>query len=325
MPDSASPNPRPQSIADLPAQIPAAPGSDAESRARYFNTGNAFNVILPPVPDTAFSAEPDQALAPDAQTGLVACDASDVMQCDFPATSPFVLARYARINAGETLDVNFVASGVVHYVIQGAGTTTSGKETISWSPGDIFVTPGDSGQSHTAHDTDAVLWVVTNEPQLAFESLQGPAPGQAPTGVVHYPAAEIEKQVSLLYEVGRGDDIAGTALILSSDTQEASRNMLPTLTVAMNSLPPGVTQRPHRHNSVAVSLVIKGENCYSTIDGRKKHWSPWATTITPPVSVHSHTNAGDEQAWFLIVQDGGLFYHARAMGFEFVEENKEGA
>lgn len=317
MPDSA----RPQSIADLPAQIPAAPGSTAESRARYFNTGNAFNVKLPEVPDTAFSAEPAKALDPATPTGLIACDASDVMECDFPATSPFVLARYARIRAGETLDVNFVASGVVYYVIEGSGETKSGAESIRWNPGDIFVTPGDSGQSHTAGSEDAVLWAVTNEPQLAFENLQAPAPGKAPTGLVHFTAAEIEKQVALLYEVGRGDDIAGTALILSSDTQEASRNALPTLTVAMNSLPPGVTQRPHRHNSVAVSLVIKGENCYSTIDGRKKHWSPWATTITPPVSVHSHTNAGDEQAWFLIIQDGGLFYHARAMGFEFVEEN----
>ena len=87
----------------------------------------------------------------------------------------------------------------------------------------------------------------------------------------------------------------------------------------MNYLPPGVTQRPHRHNSVAVSLVINGGNCFSTIDGKRKDWAPWCTTITPPVSVHSHTNHGDERAMFLIIQDGGLYYHGRTMGFEFVE------
>jgi hypothetical protein len=38
------------------------------------------------------------------------------------------------------------------------------------------------------------------------------------------------------------------------------------------------------------------------------------------VSVHSHHNGGNEQAMFLIVQDGGLFYHARTMGFEFAEQ-----
>ena len=36
--------------------------------------------------------------------------------------------------------------------------------------------------------TDAVLWVVTNEPQLAFENLRAPARGAAPTELVHYRA-----------------------------------------------------------------------------------------------------------------------------------------
>ena len=48
--------------------------------------------------------------------------------------------------------------------------------------------------------------------------------------------------------------------------------MMPTLTAAMNSLPGGVVQRPHRHNSVAVSLVIKGDQCFSVIDGKRKDW-----------------------------------------------------
>ncbi len=92
------------------------------------------------------------------------------------------------------------------------------------------------------------------------------------------------------------------------------------MTVAMNTLAPGASQRAHRHNSVAVSLVVKGERCFSTVDGQRKHWTPWATTVTPPVSAHSHTNEGGERAMFLIVQDGGLYYHARANGFEFVDD-----
>ena len=136
---------------------------------------------------------------------------------------------------------------------------------------------------------------------------------------MHYTAAEIERQVNVLTSLPETEGQAGVALIFSSDTNEASRNALPTLTVAMNYLPPGITQRPHRHNSVAVSLVIKGEGCFSVIDGKRKDWAPWATTITPPVSVHSHHNGGTEQALFLIIQDGGIYYHTRAMGFEFCE------
>ncbi len=315
MPDSV----RPKTIGDLPAQRAASPDTDAKARARFFNSGNAFNMILPPVPDGVFADEPRRALDPATPTGLIRCDVSDVLQCPFPATSPFVLAAYARIRAGDALHVDAAASGVVHYVIQGKGETRSGEETVAWAAGDVFVTPGGVGERHEAFDEDAVLWIVTNEPQLAFENLEPPAPGKAPTPVVHYPKAEIDAQIQLLYDVGSDAATPGAALIMSSDMQEASRNVLPTLTVAMNSLEPGVTQRPHRHNSVAVSLVIQGDGCYSTVDGRDKPWAPYATTITPPVSVHSHTNGGTERAMFLIVQDGGLYYHARAMGFEFVD------
>ena len=179
--------------------------------------------------------------------------------------------------------------------------------------------PGGVPATHHAGGQAAVLWIVTNEPQLAFEHLRGPAPGNAPTDVVHFTGDEIRRQIDLIYAVGRGDDIAGSALIFSSTKQEAIRNVLPTLTVAMNSLEPGVSQRAHRHNSVAVSLIIEGTGCHSMVDGRRKDWAPWATTVTPATSVHSHHNEGDRRALFLIVQDGGLYYYARALGFSFAE------
>ena len=310
---------RPRSIAEMPAQRPAHPASPAEARGRFFNTGNGFNVKLPPVPDRIFTEEPRAALDPATPTGLIACDISAELNCAFPATTPLVLARYAKIRAGETLAPELVASGVIAYVIQGSGTTRCDQETIVWDRGDVFILPGGVLAAHQAGEADAVLWIVTNEPQLAFEALRPPAPGRAPTDVVHYRAAEIERQIDLIYDIGRGEEIAGSALIFSAERQEATRNILPTLTVAMNSLPGGAVQRPHRHNSVAVSLIIKGDRCFSIIDGRRKDWAPYATTVTPPESVHSHHNGGNEQALFLIVQDGGLYYHARAMGFAFAE------
>jgi gentisate 1,2-dioxygenase len=309
---------RPRDIGEMPAQRPLSPRSVAEARGRFFNTGNAFNIVNPPVPDHAFVEEPRRALDEATPTGLIACDLSGVLGCSFPATSPLVLARYARIRAGETLGTDFAASGTIAYVIAGIGVSVCGGEEFAWRPGDVFVLPGGVPAKHTALDT-AVLWLVTNEPQLAFENLRAPAPGTAPTDVVHYRADEIDRQIALLYEVGRNQTTAGSALIFSAERQEATRNILPTLTAAMNSLPAGFAQPPHRHNSVAVSLIIRGEGCYSVIDGRRKNWSPWATAITPPVSVHSHHNEGSEQARFLIIQDGGIYYHARAMGFEFAE------
>ena len=309
---------RPRTIAEMPAQRPSDPVTSAQARGRFFNTGNAFNVQLPPVPDHLFTTEPLAALDPEAPTGLITCDLSQQLACPFPATTPLVLARYARIRSGETLATAFAASGIICYVIRGSGTTTSDGEPVAWSAGDLFILPGGPDYTHAA-DTDAVLWIVTNEPQLAFEHLRPPETGKAPTSIVHFTADEIELQIASIYEIGRTAEIPGSALIFSSQEQEASRNILPTLTVAMNSLPGGHSQRPHIHNSVAVSLIIRGTQCYSVMDGRRKDWAPWATSITPPLAVHSHHNGGNEQAMFLIVQDGGIFYHARAMGFEFAE------
>jgi gentisate 1,2-dioxygenase len=315
MPQSAD---RPRSIADMPAQRAASPATAAQARGRFFNTGNAFNVQLPPVPDHLFTAEPLAALDPAASTGLIVCDLSVPLGCPFPATTPLVLARYARIRRGESLNTAFTASGIICYVIRGAGSTGSGAERVDWNSGDLFILPGGPAYTHTATE-DAVLWVVTNEPQLAFERLRPPLDDDAPTAIVHFTADEIARQIDFIHEIGRTEEIAGSALIFSSTEQEASRNILPTLTVAMNSLPGGQSQRPHIHNSVAVSLIIKGTQCYSVMNGSRKDWAQWATSITPPAAVHSHHNGGNEQALFLIVQDGGIFYHARAMGFAFAE------
>lgn len=309
---------RARSIGDLPVQHARAPKTKAAERARFFNSGNAFNIKLPQVPNAVFAAEPQQALDPSTPTGFIACDVSAELQCPFPATTPLILARYGRIRAGETLEAQFNATGIIHYVIKGRGSTAVDGETIAWGAGDIFIAPGGPTARHTAAE-DAVLWIVTNEPLLAFENLRAPDTAGQPTDLVHYTADEVQRQIDLLYEIDQDENVAGMALVMSSDKQQAGRNVLPSLTLAMNTLAPGAVQRAHKHNSVAVSLVIQGAKCFSTIDGERKDWAPWATTITPPTSVHSHHNDGGERALFLIVQDGGLYYHARAMGFAFMD------
>jgi hypothetical protein len=89
----------PRSIAEMPAQVPTTPASAAEARGRFFNTGNAFMVQLPPVPDRIFTVEASKVLDPHAPTGLVPCDISAELASPFPATTPLVLARYARVHS----------------------------------------------------------------------------------------------------------------------------------------------------------------------------------------------------------------------------------
>ncbi len=287
-------------------------------RARYYSSADGFDIKTPRVPATLFLRERDRALDPATPTGLVTLDQSGALDLDFPATTPLILARFGRIRAGERLDTRFRASGEIYHVIQGSGETAWGAERLAWEPGDAFCLPGGVSASHQAGASDCVLWIVTNEPELAFERARPPASGEAPIEAVHYPAEEIRHQLDLIHRMPPEKVLPGKAVNFASVALEKRRTALPSLTLAMNSLLPGESQRAHRHNSVAVTLVVQGTNCYSLVNGARIDWERHAVMVTPPGDAHSHHNEGDEMALFLIVQDGGLHYHCRTMGFSYV-------
>jgi gentisate 1,2-dioxygenase len=297
-----------------------APAADRyAANARYLSSLDGFNIKRPSIPAHVFLAERDRALDPATPTGLLPLDLSAALQLGFPATTPLILARYMRIRAGQSLRTTFGASTELYYVIRGEGRTRfgpGGAEAIAWGAGDAFGLPGGTPADHAA-DSDAVLWVATNEPALAFERCQPPAWGQGPIAPVHYPAAEIRRQLYAIYRDPRGASMPGKSVNLGNVALDAQRTTSPSFTLAMNSLMPGETQRAHRHNAVAVTLVVAGEGCYSRIDGQRVDWAPDAVMITPPTLLHSHHNEGTGLGLFLIVQDGGWYYHCRTMGFSF--------
>ncbi|MGI4779374.1 MAG: cupin domain-containing protein [Janthinobacterium lividum] len=325
MPHTAPQVAQPPRMATMGVQRHAAPATAAQARARFFNSANAFNIRLSPVPAHGFAEEARAALRADAPTGFVACDQSIALGCDGPATTPLMLARYARIAAGEALNSRFVASGAICYVIAGDGRSEcrspAGDETVDWAAGDVMFFPGGAEVTHMAGAADAVLWLVTDEPLLAFDGLQSAtkADGSADGGVVHCPAAEIARQLDLIYAAVPEPTTSGRALIFSSEALEESHNIHPFLTLSFNTLAPGESQAAHRHNSAAITLAVDGDICHSSVDGRAMPWQPWTTMVTPPGAAHSHHNAGGRRALFLIVQDGGLYYRARTMGFQHLE------
>lgn len=313
--------PPPLRMAAMGPQRQPAPASAAQARARYFNSANAFNIQLPAVPAHSFAAEAQRALDADTPTGYIACDQSDALGCDGPATTPLMLARYARIAAGDALPMRFASSGTICFVIAGTGTSdiadiggVATGEHIAWSAGDVIFFPGGPAVTHRAAHEDAVLWLVSDEPLLAFDSLRAaPSPWAA---AVHCPAVEIRRQLALLHDAVPEATTSGRALIFSSDALAHTHNIHPLLTLSLNTLPPGDSQPAHRHNSAAITLIVDGDGCHSMVDGQAAPWQRWHTMVTPPGAAHSHHNGGDRRALFLIVQDGGLHYRARTMGFQ---------
>jgi gentisate 1,2-dioxygenase len=157
---------------------------------------------------------------------------------------------------------------------------------------------------------------------LAHEDTVPRTTSQRGLAAVHFPADEIERQLEMLFRTSANTETSGFAVIFSSAELEPTRNLLPTLTLSLNTVPAGCMQRPHRHNSAAITLVLTGDDCFSMVDGKPCDWRPHRTLVTPPTALHSHHNGGHgPRARFLIVQDGGLYYHGRTMGFAFADDS----
>jgi gentisate 1,2-dioxygenase len=298
----------------------AARQSDASvyaERAQYYDPANAFMFKWSPVPRRQFLAERDRAFDAATGTAEIPLDSSDALVLDYAATTPIILCRYLRIAAGEWIDCRYRASGEIYYVMKGSGESENGDDRLAWGAGDMFVFPGGGESTHAARDEDAILFAITNEPQLAFEHLEPPRPGGAVVETVHYPAAEIARRFEEIYARPKSMEESGRALLFSSAAVGECTNLLPSINVAINTLEPGGDQRPHRHNGVAVTLALQGEGVYSTIEEERIDWSVGAAQITPPAELHAHSNRGTERMISLVIQDEGLHYYTRTPGFSW--------
>lgn len=322
---SGSESQRQSSMAALPVGRATRPLSAAERRARYFNSANAFNIRLPEVPAGIFSEPIAAALRDDAATGYVECDQSAALATPYPATTPFMLARYARINAGETLAANFAASGSIWYVMHGSMQVVNLDEEADQrvGTGDVLYLPAGV---HTVANTGGaacIAWLVTDEPMLAHHGLRAVAAASLgrDAGAVLFRAQDIADQIEMIYRTVPDAGTSGMAVVFSAQAYEDSRNLMPNLTLSLNTLPAHCHQSPHRHNSAALTLVVAADRCHSRVSEQQCQWTAGATLVTPAGAPHSHHNDGDTRAAFLIVQDGGLYYQARTMGFEFLAED----
>ena len=118
-------------------------------------------------------------------------------------------------------------------------------------------------------------------------------------------------------------------LLSNKDTEKLGVNTItPVLWALYNELPPKITQKPHKHNSVALDLCVKcsdSKNIYTLIgdeldqngniiNPKKVHWKEGSMFITPPGLWHSHNNDGDTYAYILPIQDAGLLLYQRILG-----------
>ena len=293
-------------------------------RARYVPVENGFNIKRPPIEPKAFVADMTRAFASETATGLIPLDMSETLGTAYAATTPFMLARYARVRKGDTLACTFAASGEMWAVLRGRGTLVRGGETLAWGENDMFALPGGVASAWQAEE-DAVLWVTTDEPTLAFEGVRPEVGARAPIAATHYRANDIAGELRTLYNRPMTPDTPGRALFMATERTETLGTCLPSMTLTLNAVRPGESQRPHRHNAAAIVLALREAKCASTIGGKTFPWTQYVTLLTPAGAEHDHRNVLEAKAKVpdadialaLIVQDGGLYYYGRTMGFAF--------
>ena len=94
-------------------------------------------------------------------------------------------------------------------------------------------------------------------------------------------------------------------------------------------VPAGAIQAPHRHQSVALDLIVESPpGCYTLVgteldaSGQIRHprridWESGGVFITPPGHWHSHVNTSQQPARLLPIQDAGLHTYLRSLDIRF--------
>jgi gentisate 1,2-dioxygenase len=292
--------------------------------ARFFEYHQAVDPLragtITPVPIEKFAA------APLGVTGVRPLDLSAALGTPWAATSPALLASFVGIAAGRCVRLEPVATSELFYVLSGTGRTVVDGGVIRWEEGDIVVLPAGSRADHEAA-ADATLYHVSDAPLLAYLGVRPSGPRFAPTLFRQARLAEELDRVASAPHAGARNRIS---VILGNAELAQTLTVTHTLWAMLGLVPAGAVQRPHRHQSVAIDLVVDcSPGCYTllgkrfdpasraVVDPVRVDWEPGAVFLTPPGMWHSHHNESGRAARILPIQDAGLHTYLRSLDIRF--------
>lgn len=302
----------------MPPAPPAADQSPAAARAGYFMPEVAFTRPITKVPPAMFSAERAAAFAPDCPTGFIPLDQSAALGCEWQATTPSMLARYAVIRPGERLEHRLQASGVVYFAIRGSGTAVCAGEDLAWEQGDGFCLPGNA-DIVLSSQSGAILMVYSDEPLVSYLRVAGGPQTATAIRPTLFPSRTVDQHLAVVHGNNAEQMAAGKSVTYVTELMADWRLTTPTLIAAINTLEPGGDQRPHKHSSCALTLPIASDGVFSRLDGTDIPWEPDTLFVTPAYAVHSHHNRGKGMMRSFVVQDTGLHSGLRSISFGWTD------
>ncbi|MDG6778052.1 hypothetical protein QCB44_04960 [Thiomicrorhabdus sp. zzn3] len=301
-------------------QIQQAAQQQWEQQADFKEYMSAVNPPMPKIDVVSYASS----LHEQGDTRIIPFDLSKQLECNYPATSPNLLANFIRICDGDSIKTAAKATSQMFYVIRGNGKTQTKFGTIEWKTGDLFTLPAVPDALHHASSDTAIYW-VTDTPLLSYLGVQ---PTEERFTPVLYTKERLDNELAEVRKEGLGRNRTG--VLLANPNFPLTMTLTHTLWSLYNALPAGVNQKPHRHNSIALDYcVAAGPNTYTLIgkeldeDGNivdpiKAMWTPGSVFITPPGWWHSHHNESDEDAIVLPIQDAGLIMNMQVLDFQYV-------
>lgn len=294
--------------------------------ALFFEYTRAANPIVPslspPVPIRSFSA----ALHQGTESGIVALDLSAELGIDDgPATSPALSASFIHVLPDDRVTTAPVATSELYHVIRGDGFSVVDGEVVEWAVGDTFVLPAQTRSTHHGR-TDAALYHVTDEPLLRFLGVAPTTRRFAPT---MFTADAARRELAAVAAAPHAGARNRLSVLLAGAAHPRTLTATHTLWAMFGLLPAGAVQRPHRHQSVALDLILDCEpGCHSLVGARldddgdiidpvRVDWEPGGAFVTPPGLWHAHVNGSGAPAHQFPAQDAGLQTYLRSLDIRF--------
>lgn len=299
------------------------------SKAVLFDYRQAANPVRPgltdPIPYRIWSPELHQS----GPSGLIPLDLSSELGVEGPATSPGLAAHFIRIRAGEGVRAAAVATSSLFYVLSGAGRChnreSGGETSFPWQEGDLFVLPA-GGTPLLEADRTSVLYWVHDAPLLRYLGVAPTMPRFAPT---HYSGDWLRAELHKLAAQPGSEKSNRLALLLANTDLPNTRTVTHVLWAMFGIGPAGARQAPHRHQSVALDLIIDCQPGVYTLVGTELNsdgnirnpqridWEAGGAFITPPGHWHAHVNESEHPAYLLPIQDAGLQTYLRSLDIRF--------
>jgi len=296
-----------------------------DSQGLFYEYSKAADPIRPSLtPRVPFRFFP-ASLHADGPTGIRPLDLSTELKTEGPATSPGLSANFVRVLKGEHLALASVATSMVFYVLKGEGAAHQLSDRFAFAQGDFFTFPGTADIMLIATE-DTTLYYVDDAPLLRYLGVRPVCARFQPT---IYKADRANAELARVASDPAASHRSRVSLLLGNTAFPLTRTVTHTLWAMYGLIGAGSIQRPHRHQSIALDLIVDCAPGVYTLVGRdidadgtivnpvRVDWEPGCAFVTPPGYWHAHYNTSGSEARLIPIQDAGLQTYLRSLDIRF--------